>query len=291
MVAGLTATAALSARQRTRPAGLAGSSPGSCHEPTASRRRDPNRQMPRATAQILPARRHVALALVVAAILVALVPARAGAELLGKGAGRAICAAYGFSWGLQQMVNYDFHEIAFAVPLLAFSLSALVRGRMRTAVLWALPLVSFAQWQAQQREVFGATSYDLVHYATYQDRLGILTANATTPYNNLVQAATGLTASAVEGSRTVQAAYLELDVPIAKSIDLDVADRQDRYSDFGTSNNPKVSVRYQPASYLTFRGTASTGFRAPTLFDLYQSPSLAAYDATRAISRALKGGV
>jgi uncharacterized membrane protein len=66
---------------------------------------------------------------------------RAGNELLGRGAGQAICAAYGFSWGLQQMVNYDFHEIAFAVPLLAFSLSALIRGRMRTAILWALPLV------------------------------------------------------------------------------------------------------------------------------------------------------
>ena len=50
------------------------------------------------------------------------------------------------------------------------------------AYLWALPLVSFAQWQAQQREVFGATSYDLVHYTTYRDKLGILTANATTPY-------------------------------------------------------------------------------------------------------------
>jgi uncharacterized membrane protein len=66
---------------------------------------------------------------------------RAGNELLGRGAGQAICAAYGFSWGLQQMVNYDFHEIAFAVPLLAFSLSALVRGRMRAAIWWALPLV------------------------------------------------------------------------------------------------------------------------------------------------------
>ena len=66
---------------------------------------------------------------------------RAAAELLGTGAGRAIGAAYGFSWGLQQLVNFDFHEIAFAVPLLAFSLSALVRGRVRAAVLWALPLV------------------------------------------------------------------------------------------------------------------------------------------------------
>jgi uncharacterized membrane protein len=66
---------------------------------------------------------------------------RAGRELLGPGQGRVIAAAYGFCWGLQQMVNYDFHEIAFAVPLLAFSLSALVRGRIRPAVLWALPLV------------------------------------------------------------------------------------------------------------------------------------------------------
>jgi uncharacterized membrane protein len=73
---------------------------------------------------------------------VSVVPvSRAAADRLGTGAGRAIGAAYGFSWGLQQMVNYDFHEIAFAVPLLACSLSALVRGRTRAAVLWALPLV------------------------------------------------------------------------------------------------------------------------------------------------------
>jgi uncharacterized membrane protein len=73
---------------------------------------------------------------------VSVVPvSRAAADKLGTGAGRAIGAAYGFSWGLQQMVNYDFHEIAFAVPLLACSLSALVRGRTRAAVWWALPLV------------------------------------------------------------------------------------------------------------------------------------------------------
>jgi uncharacterized membrane protein len=66
---------------------------------------------------------------------------RAAQELLGTWASRGIGLAYGFSWGLQQMVNFDFHEIAFAVPLLAFSLSALVRRRLRPAVLWALPLV------------------------------------------------------------------------------------------------------------------------------------------------------
>jgi iron complex outermembrane receptor protein len=101
-------------------------------------------------------------------------------------------------------------------------------------------------------------------------------ANATTPYNDLVSAATGLTDFSVEGTRQIQAAFIELDVPITKALDVDVSDRQDRYSDFGTTNNAKLSVRYQPFEILTLRGTASTGFRAPTLFNLYQGPSLAA---------------
>jgi hypothetical protein len=50
------------------------------------------------------------------------------------------------------------------------------------AYLWALPLVSYAQWQKVHHEVFGAGQCDLVHYVTYRDRLGLITANATTPY-------------------------------------------------------------------------------------------------------------
>ena len=45
-----------------------------------------------------------------------------------------------------------------------------------------VPLVSCAQWQAQDREVFGATDHDLVHYVSYRDRLGRITANVTTRY-------------------------------------------------------------------------------------------------------------
>src|SRR5690625_6881131 len=35
----------------------------------------------------------------------------------------------------------QFHEIAFAVPLLALSLTALLRGRVAATVAWAAPLV------------------------------------------------------------------------------------------------------------------------------------------------------
>jgi uncharacterized membrane protein len=82
--------------------------------------------------------------LVAQALLTALsvIPvSRAATARLGTSAGRVIGAAYGFSWGLQQMIDFDFHEIAFAVPLLACSLSALLRGKTRAAALWALPLV------------------------------------------------------------------------------------------------------------------------------------------------------
>lgn len=48
--------------------------------------------------------------------------------------------------------------------------------------LWGLPIVAFAEWQRIHYDVFGASSNDLVIYNSYQDKLGILTANATTPY-------------------------------------------------------------------------------------------------------------
>ncbi|MBB5120104.1 membrane protein [Streptomyces eurocidicus] len=66
---------------------------------------------------------------------------RLAAGLLGRKRGLAIGIAYGLSWGVQRAVDFDFHEIAFAMPLLAFSLEAVVRRRWRAATAWALPLV------------------------------------------------------------------------------------------------------------------------------------------------------
>jgi uncharacterized membrane protein len=80
----------------------------------------------------------------------------AGSLLLGRPSGRLIGFAYGFCWGLQQMIDFDFHEIALAVPLLAFSLSALVRGRVRATALWALPLVFIKEDQGFTVAAIGA---------------------------------------------------------------------------------------------------------------------------------------
>ncbi|MEU0247163.1 DUF2079 domain-containing protein [Streptomyces sp. NPDC006235] len=66
---------------------------------------------------------------------------RAAARLLGRRRGLALGLAYGLSWGVQRAVDFDFHEICFAVPLIALSLEAVLAERRRAALYWALPLV------------------------------------------------------------------------------------------------------------------------------------------------------
>jgi hypothetical protein len=60
---------------------------------------------------------------------------------------------------------------------------ALDYQRAVQAYLWALPYVAMGQWQDEQKSKFGAGSLDYVDYFDYKDKLGLLTANATTPYS------------------------------------------------------------------------------------------------------------
>lgn len=59
----------------------------------------------------------------------------------GTVVGVVVAIAYGLSWGVQAALNFDFHEIAFAMPLIAMSMVALGNRRWTHALLWALPLV------------------------------------------------------------------------------------------------------------------------------------------------------
>jgi iron complex outermembrane receptor protein len=81
-------------------------------------------------------------------------------------------------------------------------------------------------------------------------------------------AATG----AFGGSRTVAAAYVELNLPVVKNVEAQLAVRHDHYNDVGGTTNPKLGVRWNPAQEVVVRGSYGTGFRAPSLSDLY-SPS------------------
>lgn len=75
------------------------------------------------------------------------------------------------------------------------------------------------------------------------------------------------------GSRNIQALFGELSIPFVKDLDVQLAARFDRYNDVGNTTNPKLGVRYQPMRQLLLRGSASSGFRAPTLFEKNAPPS------------------
>jgi iron complex outermembrane receptor protein len=75
----------------------------------------------------------------------------------------------------------------------------------------------------------------------------------------------------VTGVRRVSSAYAEVSAPLARKLDLDLAARYDNYQGVGDTVNPKASIRWQPTSTFLLRSSVGSGFRAPSLTDLYTS--------------------
>lgn len=67
----------------------------------------------------------------------------------------------------------------------------------------------------------------------------------------------------VDASRDSFAAYVELDTDFSDMFNVQVAGRYEHFSDFGDTFNGKIAARFEPVEGLAFRGSASTGFRAP----------------------------
>jgi iron complex outermembrane receptor protein len=82
-------------------------------------------------------------------------------------------------------------------------------------------------------------------------------------------------------SRRVRAAYGELRVPLLSpggshgdpTLELRVADRAERYSDFGSTNNPQAGAIWKPLEGVSVRGTYGKSFKAPLLSQLNPVPS------------------
>jgi iron complex outermembrane receptor protein len=67
----------------------------------------------------------------------------------------------------------------------------------------------------------------------------------------------------------VEAAYVDLALKPIESLKLDLAGRYENYSLSGAKTTGKLSARYDFSPAVALRGTASTGFRAPTLAEQY----------------------
>ena len=93
---------------------------------------------------------------------------------------------------------------------------------------------------------------------------------ADTPDPNTVAGnVVGSGGTAAAGSRDVFSAYGELLIPLHKTLEMQAALRYDDYSDFGSTWNPKVALRWQPVRELVLRGSWAKGYRAPSLVELY----------------------
>ena len=120
-------------------------------------------------------------------------------------------------------------------------------------------------------EMGGGTSSAIVgaefREEDYQDR-----------YDSLSQAGVvlGSAGGAAAGDRTVGSAYFEWGLPFTDTLELNLAGRFDRYSDYGSDFSPKVSARWQPLDNFTLRASWGQGFRAPGLDVLTQAPSFSA---------------
>lgn len=82
--------------------------------------------------------------LIAQAALVALsagILTRTARERLGSRLGAAFGACYAVSWGVQALVAFDFHEVAFSLPILAVALRFFLQERYRAAALSSLLLL------------------------------------------------------------------------------------------------------------------------------------------------------
>ncbi|MCE9678270.1 TonB-dependent receptor [Shewanella sp. AS1] len=86
----------------------------------------------------------------------------------------------------------------------------------------------------------------------------------------------GSSGNSAGGGRDVTAAYFETLFPLLDNLELSVAGRYDKYSDYGSDFSPKVSVRYEPIDALVLRASYGLGFRAPTLDILTQKTAFSA---------------
>jgi iron complex outermembrane receptor protein len=148
----------------------------------------------------------------------------------------------------------------------ANALGRLMIGKGRTTNLDAHASRELGDWLGAGRAAAVALGAEFRQEKFTQD--------AQDAYAQTVIASTGIDPNIYStGKRNVYAVYGELNVPILKTLDVTAAVRYDKYNDFGNTTNPKVSFRFQPMKEVLVRGSYSTGFRAPSLYELHAAPT------------------
>ena len=70
--------------------------------------------------------------------------------------------------------------------------------------------------------------------------------------------------TSIDASQVSYAGYLDVEADVLPNLTLGLAGRQEHYASFGSTTLGKFSARFKFTDWLSLRGTASTGFHAPT---------------------------
>lgn len=73
----------------------------------------------------------------------------------------------------------------------------------------------------------------------------------------------------ISRERTSVAGYFDVEADFTEKLLMTFATRFENYSDFGSTINFKLASRYKLTNNINLRGAVNTGFRAPSLHQLY----------------------
>jgi iron complex outermembrane receptor protein len=89
-------------------------------------------------------------------------------------------------------------------------------------------------------------------------------------------------ANEVSEQRTSLAAYADAELDVSDDFLLGTALRYEHYSDFGNTLNLKMAYKFKMCDHVSLRGSFSTGFRAPSLAQIYFNTSFTNFNASGA---------
>ena len=92
-------------------------------------------------------------------------------------------------------------------------------------------------------------------------------------------------ANEVKESRSNFGSYVDLELDATKKFTISAAGRLEHYSDFGNTVNGKLALRYKISDNFSLRGSISSGFRAPSLAQLYFNSTFTDIVAGQAIDK------
>jgi iron complex outermembrane receptor protein len=186
-----------------------------------------------------------------------------------------------FDYGVENTVNASLREnsptkfdaggLAFAQNTTNFDMNR------KFDVLKGLNVAFGAEYR---HENFSITAGQPESYNLYDINGGVVT--ATTPANIKVTDFFGAArpngsqvfpgfrpANAIDKGRNSVAVYTDLELDLTDKWLVNGAVRFENYSDFGNTTNFKVASRYKLTDNINLRGAVSTGFRAPSLHQIY----------------------